>query len=485
MQAPSPGSGSAFSKHLRLLATECVLAEGAATVSAAHHAAATAGLEILAKGGNAFDAALAAALVETVTLPMKCGLAGDVVAIVRRADGKFEIIQAVGAGASALDEGAKPTITGPRSVGVPGAPHGYAMLAERGLLPLSTVAAPAIALARGGFRWSSIACELTKEARALLQQENGNVCYLPGGNAPELGDEIALPGLADLLEAFVEKREELFFGEIGARIASRVQQAGGFIRAEDFRHKPAIVTAPDAVELGNGITLMTSPAPTHGARLSRLLKETTGRWDDPVFLLRTYLADQKRVKQEGTSLVTSSDREGNVVVLIHSNSFPQFGSGLVVEPWQLVLSNRPGRGFSLNVPPEHSNAPKAGRIPRTTLHVWGATAGKDNWLGATPGGANQAPWNFQVLSALFAGERRLDRLVTMPLWGFAADGTLEIEADHPLVAHGDVASARGRIVPPLSLRSVEQIVHLNTADPRRACAADPRTGARSLSWLGT
>lgn len=471
--------------HFRAPVSDGVAAEGAATISAASSDAASAGLQIMAEGGNAFDAAIAAALVETVTLPMKCGLAGDVVALVRRADGRFEIVQSVGPGAAALDEGARHTVTGACSVGVPGAPHGYALLAESGRLPLSRVAAPAIAIARDGFRWSVIACALTAEASELLRRENGAVAYLPGGRPPETGESMTLPGLAALLEAFVTQREELFFGDIGAQVAARVQQGGGFLRAQDLRCRPGVVIAPDVTDLGAGISLMTSPAPTHGAHLARLVKELAGHWGDQALVLQTYLAEQRRRQQEGTSLVTACDRDGNGVVLIHSNSFPQYGAGIVVEPWQLVLNNRPGRGFSINAAPAHPNAPKAGRVPRTTLHVWAATSGKDIWLGATPGGVNQAPWNLQVICGLLAGERRLDRLVTAPLWGFARDGALEIEADHALAQNSETAASQARIVPPLSMRSVEQIMHLRTDGARRISAADPRTGARALALPAT
>src|SRR3546814_11324180 len=68
-------------------------------------------------GGNAVDAAVAAALVETVWLPMKCGLAGDVVALLQRAGGPVEALLAIGRGPLALNQGARLQATGPASVG--------------------------------------------------------------------------------------------------------------------------------------------------------------------------------------------------------------------------------------------------------------------------------------------------------------------------------------------------------------------------------
>src|SRR3546814_12984219 len=84
------------------------LANGIAAVSAAVPAAADVGLQVLKDGGNAFDAAVAAALVETVWLPMKCGLAGDVVALLQRAGGPVEALLALGLGHPGPHHGARP-----------------------------------------------------------------------------------------------------------------------------------------------------------------------------------------------------------------------------------------------------------------------------------------------------------------------------------------------------------------------------------------
>src|SRR3546814_21014374 len=93
------------------------LANGIAAVSAAVPAAADVGLQVLKDGGNAFDAAVAAALVETVWLPMKCGLAGDVVALLQRAGGPVEALLAIRRGPLALHQGGPLQGTGGRRVG--------------------------------------------------------------------------------------------------------------------------------------------------------------------------------------------------------------------------------------------------------------------------------------------------------------------------------------------------------------------------------
>src|SRR3954453_5577988 len=107
---------------------EMAAVTGPKVVTAAHSAAASAGTSAFSAGGNAFDAALAACFMETVALPMKAGLFGDLVALIRVAGEGFTAVVSVRAAPRALAEGATLERVGPRSVGVPGTPHGYATL---------------------------------------------------------------------------------------------------------------------------------------------------------------------------------------------------------------------------------------------------------------------------------------------------------------------------------------------------------------------
>src|SRR5579883_1007081 len=92
---------------------ESVTASGPRVVTSAHPAASAAGVAAFAQGGNAFDAALAACFLETVALPMKCGLAGDLVALFRRQGGAFEALLSIGPGPQALARGAQLERVGP------------------------------------------------------------------------------------------------------------------------------------------------------------------------------------------------------------------------------------------------------------------------------------------------------------------------------------------------------------------------------------
>jgi len=81
---------------------------------------------------------------------------------------------------------------------------------------------------------------------------------------------------------------------------------------------------------------------------------------------------------------------------------PQFASGIVLDNG-LILNNRAGRGFDVDAAPDSVNAPRAGRIPWTTLHAWILERDSGLVVGATPGGVNQLPWNAQTVTEIARG----------------------------------------------------------------------------------
>ena len=456
------------------LARQCQ-AQGRRALSAAAPAAVAAALPLFSQGGNAFDVAVAAALVEAVALPMKCGLAGDVVALVRKTDGDFRALVSVGPGSSALADGAKLTPTGSCSVGVPGAPDGYAELAALGRLGLERLVSPAVEAAERGVEWTSIGVDLARKAEPLLRRWNGDTVYLPEGRLPKVGEPLRLPGMAALLRSFGGRSAELFFDEIGEDIAAHVRAAGGFLSADDLRVRPARWLDPASSTQPSGATLWATPAPTHGPALLRAVElACTGDLDPVDAALRArseFQGPPAAMAETGTSVVSAADDEGNIVVIVHSNSFPQFGAGLVVEAWNLVLNNRPGRGFDLDASPGAENAPGAGRTPRTTLHAWALARGEQVYFGATPGGANQMIWNLQSILDCLDGEEP-GAVCTAPRWAIDEGGVVTCEADH---AYADRAQVR--IVPPLSLRAAQQLLRCGADGV--VVAADPRTGAQA------
>ena len=214
----------------------------------------------------------------------------------------------------------------------------------------------------------------------------------------------------------------------------------------------------------------TTPAPTHGPQLLRAVRLVEMEGARPAEAAQQARAGTETV-DAGTSVVTARDDEGNAVVVVHSNSFPTYGAGLVVEEFDLVLNNRPGRGFDLDAPPGSPNAPAAGRTPATTLHAWAVEKPEAIYLGATPGGENQMPWNLQTILECVDGEPDLGAVVAAPCWRLDG-GDVWFEADHP--GAGD---PRGRTVPPFSLRSAQQIIRLGAGGHSSDVAADLRTGA--------
>ena len=482
-----------MTRELALLAAGCTALGARGAVVAAAPIAASIGAHALRSGGSAYDAVIAAGLAETVLLPPKCGLAGDLVALrLRPGAGRPDALLAIGAAPAALAEAARehgglPDV-GPLSVGVPGAPAGYAALAESATLPLADLAAPAAALAREGFPWAPICAELTGEAQALLVEQNPDgTPYLPGGRPMAAGTIVTLPGLGIVLEELVSRGRELFVGPLGDAVIDRVRRAGGILTAEDLR-TPAARWQEARHRLVGEWDVWASPAPTHGPALLDALELLHANADTrPLDAVREaagrharWLADP--LVPGGTSLVGAADSAGNVVLLMHSNSYPRYGSGLVVDELQLVLSNRAGRGFAAD--PAHPNHPSPGRRPATTLHLWaaGPQGTGPAFLGGTPGGANQMPWNVQLISQLLAGERDPGRLVTAPRWAW--DGpttTLELELGLDVT---DVTRDVGINIehrPSLSLRSTQQILCRPLPGHPIVGAADPRAGGSAAA----
>ncbi|GGF54131.1 gamma-glutamyltranspeptidase [Azorhizobium oxalatiphilum] len=466
-----------MSEGLLALIRENVTASAPRVVTAAHAASASAGAMAFARGGNAFDAALAACFMDAITLPMKCGLFGDLVALVRRKGGPFEALVSVGAGCLALGEGATLERVGPRSIGVPGAPHGYALLHAHARLDLETLIAPAVTASEAGVPWSRVSRSYVVEAKDMLARLSPENPYAPGGVIPELGDTRRLPGLGRLLQAFARDSEKLFETDIGERLIADLTLRGGILRMEDFAQRPGAFHEPAEAAIAPGCTLSATPFPTHGPRLVSAVSDVLSGAASQLDAVRAVRAAAKREGREhldgGTTLVTAADDEGNVVVVLHSNSFPQFASGIVMDDG-LILNNRPGRGFDLTAPEGAANAPAAGKVPWTTVHAWTLDRAGQRFVGATPGGVNQMPWNVQMVSELAQGGEPAET-VTNPRWALDAEGVLSAEPGAlPEAVTPDKALSA------LTLRSCQQVIalaeapgglHLAAADPRTGCAA--------------
>ncbi|HET7529343.1 MAG TPA: gamma-glutamyltransferase [Mycobacteriales bacterium] len=457
--------------------------------------AAQIGVQALRDGGNAYDAAVAAALAETVLQPPKCGLAGDLVAISHGAGRGVQALVSIGGAAAALADavrrdGGLPA-TGALSAGVPGAPAGYAALAERGRLGLPRLAEPARDLALRGFVWTRVVDVLTHESQDLLRRENPDGCvFLPGDAPPVEGSVMRLPGLARLLERYAQAGGSLFAGEPGRVLCAEVARRGGVLTEADLTTPTAEWCEPVEADV-DGVRLYATPAPTHGPSLLEAVRQA-GRGASTLELWQT-VRDVARARAStlgdprgggGTSVVGAADADGNTVVIVHSNSFPRYGSGIVVPDYDLVVSNRAGRGFS--AVEGHPNFPASGRRPATTLHAWAFDRrdGADGsvMLGATHGGENQMPWNAQLLVRMLAGSAPADAMLA-PLWQVETAGdALTVERDLPDDDKRALSAAGARLSESGSwtLRSGFQLVTAGPAGP--TAISDLRTIGAAAAW---
>lgn len=502
MTAGDDGSGAlSGAMRWRVMGAEPVMAEQVTArgrwgaVAAAAPTAALIGAEALRAGGNAFDAAVAAALAETVLLPPKCGLGGDLIALAWRAgDPAPEALLAIGgapAGLAAAAAAGGMAETGPNAIGVPAAPMGYLALAARGRLPLERLVAPSVDLARRGFAWSRICSVLCEESRALVAAHNpeGTVYYPRGYEADVIapGDTVRLPGMAAMLEELAARGAAFFAGPVGEAIERRVARAGGVLTQADLLTARADWLPAHGARLA-GLALHVTPLPTHGPSLADAVAglDEASAASQPMVYADVVAAIHRRKRDlsgiSGTSMVTAVDAEGRMVTVIHSNSYPRFGSGIIVPEFDLILANRAGRGF--NSQPGHPNFPEPGRRPVTTLHAWGVKlADGTRMLGATPGGANQMPWNAQTLARIAAGENDPGRLIVAPRWEWRpSDDAVVVEEGFP----EDVLAGFARIapgvhpVPRWGMRSAMQIACVSP-DLAGTIAADPRTVGAALA----
>jgi gamma-glutamyltranspeptidase / glutathione hydrolase len=221
----------------------------AGMVATSQPLAAAAGLEILGKGGNAADAAVATAAALNVTEPTSTGIGGDCFALFYEArTGGLTALNGSGRAPSALTLErirVSPGVYGnnslppyhPYTITVPGACAGWCDLLERhGSLNMAQVLAPAIRLAEEGFPVAPITAYFWQRGaeQQLRTALNGREMTLEG-KGPGAGEVFRNPGLGKTLRTVAEGGKQAFYeGEIAAAVASTVQEAGGCISLEDL-----------------------------------------------------------------------------------------------------------------------------------------------------------------------------------------------------------------------------------------------------------
>lgn len=438
---------------------------GRSTVYAPRGVAATsqplatgAALKMLEAGGNAVDAAVAAAAVLNVTEPHMTGIGGDMFAILWWAeDGRLVGLDASGRSGSKVDvdallaEGEDDAPgSGARSVTVPGALSGWNALVETyGTMSLAEVLAPAIRIAEEGFPVSPIiAQDWAGQVEGLRRNEGAAATFLIDGEAPEAGDWFTNPDLASSFRQIASEGAETFYGgELGRRIIEGLDRLGGYLTLDDLRdHSPRWVE-PLSVSY-EGYTLHELPPAGQGVAALQMLKMLEGfdlqamGHDSPEYLhtlieakkladadLARYVADPEHmdVRPEAlldadylagrarlidpnraadrpdpgrfatdseTIYLTVADQYGNMISFINS-VYGYFGSRVVVPGTGFVLQNR-GAGFTLEEGHPNRLAPR--KRPFHTIIPAFVTRDGEPWLSyGVMGGSMQPQGHVQVL----------------------------------------------------------------------------------------
>ncbi|MCE9621668.1 MAG: gamma-glutamyltransferase [Actinomycetia bacterium] len=417
-------------------------------VASADSLATQAGLAILAQGGNAVDAAIATNAAIAVTGPHLCGMGGDLFALVHY-HGHVHCLNAsgrAGSGASAAalrksGHNVMPFRHDIRTVTIPGCVDGWAALHSRfGSMPLASLLAPAIALARDGFPASPLlvgsAANVDEQGRATLHELVGQ--------AGRSGSRVRRPGVARALRAIADGgREAHYGGEFGEGLIKLARQQGsdGWFTIADMKRQQAEWVEPLRVSAW-GVDLWTVPPNSQGyltlaaAALAEQLDlpndPNDERWahmlieaskvagcdrpdvlhegaDGPALLAsiaaRAHLLDTNKAgrwpmatRAGDTTYLCTTDSSGMGVSLIQSNA-SGFGSWLVEPNTQINLHNR---GLGFNLVPGHPAELAPNRRPPHTLSPALATRG--DALAAvfgTMGGDAQPQILLQLATRLF------------------------------------------------------------------------------------
>jgi len=383
-----------------------VAAEG--MVATSQPLATRAGLRALERGGNAADAALAAAAVLCVTEPMSTGIGGDCFAQVWR-DGELAGLDAAGPAPAQADPGATVEQMGPRSVTVPGAVAGWAALAERhGELGLDACLADAIAAAEDGFAVAPRTAESWRR--------NGG----PLGPPPAVGDIVYQPELGVTLRRIADDGPSAFYaGEVADAICS-----ASWLEEDDLASFEPRWVEPLRLEY-KGVEVCELPPPTQGVcalealgllersspglagkiRCVQLALEDAlarvrdgadvGELISPAYLdaRRSSPATPVTEPPGGTVYLCAVDADRMAVSLIQSLYDP-FGSGVVAPGTGVTLHNR-GACFSV------SGSVEPGRRPYHTI-IPGMLLRDGELLGpfGVMGGFVQAQAHVHLVSAI-------------------------------------------------------------------------------------
>lgn len=264
--------------------------------------ASDAGMEILKKGGDAVDAAVAVGFVLAVVEPEAGNIGGGGFMLVRLRDGRAKFVdyrETAPARATRLmyrkpdgSDDPEGSLGGYRAVAVPGTVAGLALaLKEFGTMQLPAVMAPAIRLAENGFPVGDRLAALFHESASALERfPASRRIFLNGGSFYNPGDTFKQPELAATLRRIAKTGPEEFYrGKTARDLAEEMQRSGGLITLDDLARYTAKIREPLAADYSSGghnWEILTSPPPSSGGvaaieMLNILVPVDLKSWDDP------------------------------------------------------------------------------------------------------------------------------------------------------------------------------------------------------------
>jgi gamma-glutamyltranspeptidase/glutathione hydrolase len=468
-------------------------------VSTSHPLAAQAGLRMLLKGGNAVDAAIAAAAAITITEPVSNGLGSDAFCILwdgQRLHGLNASGPAPASWTPAYFErkyGAQktPPKRGWDSVTVPGAVAAWAALSERfGKLPFADLFEPAIEAAERGYLIPVVVQQKWLAATPELQSQPGFAqSFLPWGRAPRVGELFQFPAAARGLRAIAMSKGRAFYeGEIAHALEKFSSQNGGSLTVRDLAaYRPEWVepiaktyrgyTLHEIPPNGQGIAALMAlgilsqfdlaSLPVDGvasqhlqieamklafADVYRYVADPSSMELSPDQMLdETYLAQRARLidprraqdfqagnpVKGGTIYLSAADENGMMVSFIQSN-FMGFGSGVVEPDYGISLQNR-GHGFSADPgAPNKANLVAPGRRPfHTIIPAFLTRAGQPVMSYGVMGGNMQPQGHMQTLVRMLDYGQNPQAACDAPRWRFNEGLSINAEAGmHTDTVHG-------------------------------------------------
>jgi gamma-glutamyltranspeptidase/glutathione hydrolase len=455
-------------------------------VSTSQPLAAQAGLRMLLKGGNAVDAAIAAAAAIMIVEPVSNGLGSDCFAIVW--DGtQLHGLNASGTAPACWDRGwferhydGKIPMRGWGSVTVPGAVGGWMALHRKfGTLPFGDLMEPAIELASRGYGITPIVQRKWQAQADLLKTQPGFAeAFLPRGRAPVIGERFQLPAAARTLRRIAETGGRDFYeGETAEAIAAHAREHGGGITVADLRDwKPEWVgtlskdyhgySLHEIPPNGQGIAALMALGILSHFDLTRMsvdsaacrhlqieamkaaFSEVYQHVADIRYMTRVtpndLLDDNRlaalaaRIRRDqatdfehalppagGTIYMTAADQRGMMVSFIQSN-YMGFGSGVVVPAAGVSLQNR-GYGFSMDA--AHPNAVAPGKRPfHTIIPAFLMKDGRPQMSFGVMGGNMQPQGHMQTLVRMIDFGQHPQAACDAPRWKVGRGLAVDIEA---------------------------------------------------------